>query len=177
MAIYLVRVHGDAYVSYDTPKEFDGCEGKVVLGEFDEEYVLTQDSEDSVQVMYMLSCIRTSFIELSKCDFALTIKFLRHIITDRGITMDPAKIKATFDWPPPSGTPVQCKAQPHVFLGLANFCRRPIDHFAGPAAPLNELTTQTSEWTWRIWCCVVTATCSRPHPNCCTHTQCFVTLL
>jgi hypothetical protein len=99
----------------------------------------------------VLSILRQhkSYNKLSKCDFALTaIKFLGHVITDKGTTMDPDKVKAILDWPPPSGTPAQCKTQLKGFLGLANVCRRPIDHFADKAAPLNELTAQTSEWSW-----------------------------
>ena len=62
------------------------------------------------------------YIKLSKCEFALTaIKFLGHVITDKGITMDPDKIKAITDWPVPSGTPahllVRLASALHVALG------------------------------------------------------------
>jgi len=89
------------------------------------------------------------YIKRSKCEFAVSaLKFLGHVISDKGITMDPDKVKAILDWPEPTGTPAQCKTQLKGFLGLANFNRRMVDHFAEPAAPLNALTADKTEWIW-----------------------------
>jgi len=89
------------------------------------------------------------FIKHSKCTFAMTsINFLGHVISDKGITMDPSKTKAILEWPDPTGTPAQCKTQLKGFLGLANFHRRMVHHFAEPAAPLNALTAEKTEWVW-----------------------------
>jgi len=78
------------------------------------------------------------------------IKFLGCTVTHKGITIDPSKIKAIIDWPPPSGPAAQSKTQLRAFLGLANFNQRWVDHFAEPAAPLNELelTSEKVEWKW-----------------------------
>eukprot|EP00983_Pelagomonas_calceolata_P032893 1030281-Pelagomonas_calceolata.AAC.1 len=65
------------------------------------------------------------YIKRSKCEFAVSaLRFLGHVISDRGITMDPDKAKAVLEWPEPAGTPAHCKTQLKGFLGLANFNRR-----------------------------------------------------
>ncbi len=99
----------------------------------------------------VLSLLRQKmlYIKRSKYEFAVNeIKFLGCIATHKGISIDPLKIKAIIDWPPPSGPPAQCKTQLRAFLGLANFNQRCVNHFAEPAAPLNELTSEKAEWKW-----------------------------
>ena len=60
------------------------------------------------------------FVNRFKCTFAMTsISFLDHVISDKGITMDPSKTKAILEWPDPTGTPAQCKTQLKKFLGLS----------------------------------------------------------
>lgn len=89
------------------------------------------------------------YIKRSKCAFALTsINFLGHVISDKGISMDPSKVQAILEWPEPSGSPAQCKTQLKGFLGLTNFHRRMVNHFAEPAAPLNAPPAEKAEWVW-----------------------------
>lgn len=89
------------------------------------------------------------FIRSSNCAFGVTsISFLGHVLSDKGITLNPAKVKAILDWPESSGTPAQKKTQLETFLGLPDFHRRMVDHFADPVAPLNALTAENFEWGW-----------------------------
>eukprot|EP00983_Pelagomonas_calceolata_P039705 1137302-Pelagomonas_calceolata.AAC.2 len=97
----------------------------------------------------VLSLLRQNqlYIKGSKCEFGVNfIKFLGCVVTDKGIAMDPDKIKAILEWPVPTGTPAQCKAQMRGFLGIASFHSRWVDHFAGPAAPFIALTIEKAEW-------------------------------
>eukprot|EP00983_Pelagomonas_calceolata_P073554 1152171-Pelagomonas_calceolata.AAC.13 len=73
----------------------------------------------------------------------------RCVVADKGIGMDLDEIKAILDWPVSSATPVQYETQMRRFLGLANFHSRWVDTFAGPAAPLNALTTEKADWEKR----------------------------
>jgi hypothetical protein len=64
-----------------------------------------------------------------------SINFLGHVISDKGITMDPSKTKAILEWPDPTGTPAQCKTQLKGFLGLANFHRKMVITLLSPPLP------------------------------------------
>ncbi|GJX77412.1 retrotransposon-related protein [Tanacetum coccineum] len=71
----------------------------------------------------------------SKCVFgAGELEYLGHIISARGVKMDPKKLLAVRDWPEP-------KNQRHVrgFLGLARYYRHFIRGYASLTAPLSDL--------------------------------------
>eukprot|EP00833_Pecoramyces_ruminatium_P008145 jgi/Orpsp1_1/1182177/evm.model.c7180000080193.1 len=88
------------------------------------------------------------YAKLSKCEFSTTkTTFLGHVISDKGISMDPNKVKAIMDWPIPSNiTEVQS------FLGLCNYYRRFIKNFAEIAKPLHNLTRKNVEYQWSEEC-------------------------
>ena len=75
------------------------------------------------------------FIKLSKCIFdALEIKFVRFIVGQKGISMDPGCIKIVVEWPlPKSFKDIQ------KFLGFANFYHCFIDAFSRVAAGLSDM--------------------------------------
>jgi hypothetical protein len=55
------------------------------------------------------------YVKFSKCDFWLKeVSFLRHIITDGGISVDPAKVEDVLKWKPP-----RTVKEIRSFLGLA----------------------------------------------------------
>lgn len=61
--------------------------------------------------------------------------YLGHIISANGVQVDPEKIKAIQDWPPPTNL-----SQLNGFFGLCGFYRRPVKGFSQVAAPLTDLT-------------------------------------
>ena len=63
-----------------------------------------------------------------------------------GVTPSPEKTKVIRDWPTPS-----CSKDVRSFLGLVNFFRRFIPHFADVAHPLTSLTSLTSKTTQFVW--------------------------
>lgn len=108
-------------------------------------------SEHVEHVRQILHTMRANklYAKLSKCHFARnTVLHLGHTLSKDGITLDPAKLTAVRQWPPPSGTPKQCRTQLLSFLGLCNFYRRMINRFSHIALPLTSLLPETAQWTW-----------------------------
>jgi RNase H-like domain found in reverse transcriptase len=70
------------------------------------------------------------------------VEYLRLIVENGQVQMDPVKTNAITDWPTPT-----TKKELQSFLGFMNFYRRFIKDFAKVAAPLNKLTGKT-DWIW-----------------------------
>ena len=66
------------------------------------------------------------YAKFSKCDFWMTsVTFLGHVISEKGISVDPKKVKAVQSWPrPTSVTEIQS------FLGLVGYYRRFVKDFS-----------------------------------------------
>jgi hypothetical protein len=75
------------------------------------------------------------FIKRSKCSFgAPSIAYLGHIISAAGVAMDPTKVAAIHDWPPPRSVRAV-----RGFLGLAGYYCRFVHNYDTVAAPLTTL--------------------------------------
>ena len=98
----------------------------------------TNKDEHERHVKLVLTCLREAglFAKLEKCLFNQNhVDFLGYIISDKGITMDPAKIRTILEWKTPESVrDVQC------FLGFANFYRCFIKGFSHLTLALTRLT-------------------------------------
>lgn len=71
-----------------------------------------------------------------KCYIAMSaVHYLGHIFSGAGMLPDVQKIRAIQDWPIPTTV-----KEVRIFLGLASYYRRHIQHFADISKPLNRLT-------------------------------------
>ncbi|GBG92577.1 hypothetical protein CBR_g56090 [Chara braunii] len=87
-------------------------------------------------------------VTLEKCKFFLTtISFLGHVVTDKGLQLEPQKVAAVRDAPVPS-TITQVRA----FLGLASYYRKFIKGFAAIAGPLTNLLRKDQSLIWTPEC-------------------------
>ena len=87
-------------------------------------------------------------LKTSKCNFCQKeVVFLGHIVSEEGISTDPAKVQAITSWPTPTS-----QRQVQQFLGLCNYYRRFIQDFATMAKPLHRLTEKTCEFQWSDQC-------------------------
>ena len=88
------------------------------------------------------------FAKFSKCEFWLSsVSFLGHVISDKGISMDPKKIEVVHDWKRPT-TVTKIRS----FLGLAGYYRRFVENFSKIAAPLTKLTQKNVKFVWSNAC-------------------------
>ena len=84
------------------------------------------------------------YAKFSKCEFWLKeVQFLGHIVNDKGIHVDPAKIESVKNWHTPK-TPTEIRS----FLGLAGYYRRFIKNFSRIAVPLTALTHKGKSFVW-----------------------------
>jgi hypothetical protein len=88
------------------------------------------------------------YAKFSKCDFWLKeVSFLRHIITDGGIAVDPSKVRVVLNWSPAKNVP-----EIRSFLELAGYYRRFIEGFSKIVKPLTTLLEKGKEFKWDEKC-------------------------
>ena len=72
---------------------------------------------------------------MQNCEFWLgEVSFLRHIVSEKGIRVDPKKIKVVIEWKPLRNVMEVCS-----FLGLAGYYRRFVKGFLMIEAPMMRL--------------------------------------
>jgi hypothetical protein len=75
------------------------------------------------------------YAKLDKCDFYQTeIQYLGHVISTKGIVVDPEKIKAIMEWPVPKDV-----ANIRSFMGITGYYRRFIEGFSKITYPITSL--------------------------------------
>ncbi|KAJ0927013.1 putative nucleotidyltransferase, Ribonuclease H [Helianthus annuus] len=102
------------------------------------------DHERHLRLILQLLQTEKLYAKLSKCEFWLKeVQFLGHVVNDKGIHVDPAKIEAVKNWHTPR-TPTEIRS----FLGLAGYYRRFIANFSRIALPLTTLTHKGKPFDW-----------------------------
>jgi len=82
--------------------------------------------------------------KLSKCEFWLRkVAFLGHVVSNKGVSVDPQKIEAVSNWPRPKN-PTEVRS----FLGLAEYYHRFVQNFSKIATPLTNLTKKVTRYEW-----------------------------
>ncbi|KAI5654941.1 hypothetical protein M9H77_32128 [Catharanthus roseus] len=75
------------------------------------------------------------------------VNFLGHVVTRKGITVDPAKVQAVTRWTPP-----KTLTEVRSFFGLAGYYQQFIKDCAKIAGPLTQLTRKDVEFKWLEKC-------------------------
>ncbi|MCI22044.1 RNA-directed DNA polymerase (Reverse transcriptase), partial [Trifolium medium] len=84
----------------------------------------------------------------NKCEFWLEeVKFLGHVISQGGVSVDQSKVEAVLNWEQPRSI-----TEVRSFLGLAGYYRKFIKSFAQIALPLTRLTLKDTPFVWDEEC-------------------------
>ncbi|KAI3825909.1 hypothetical protein L1987_07638 [Smallanthus sonchifolius] len=120
---------------------------KFVIVFIDDILIYSKTKEDHEQhLRLILDLLKTEqlYAKFSKCDFWLKeVQFLGHVVNEKGIHVDPAKIEAVKNWKAPKN-PTEVRS----FLGLAGYYRRFISNFYKIAVPLTALTQKGKPYEW-----------------------------
>src|SRR4051812_19397264 len=88
------------------------------------------------------------YAKFSKCEFLLPeVTYLGHVISAKGIAVNPERFQAVLDWTPPESV-----KKVRSFLGLASYCRCFVENFSKVAKPLTELLKKEKKFEWTTKC-------------------------
>jgi hypothetical protein len=88
------------------------------------------------------------YAKFSKCAFWLEeIQFLGHVLSAKGIAVDPSKVKDILEWKPPTTV-----HQVRSFLGLAGYYHRFIPDFSKLVKPITSLLKNDTKFNWSSRC-------------------------
>ena len=88
------------------------------------------------------------YAKFKKCEFWLDrMVFLGHVVSSKGISVDPSKIEAVVNWSRPTNV-----GEIRSFLGLAGYYRRFVEGFSKIASPLTQLTRKNVKFQWSEEC-------------------------
>ncbi|WVZ89681.1 hypothetical protein U9M48_036053 [Paspalum notatum var. saurae] len=88
------------------------------------------------------------YAKFSKCAFWLKeVSFLGHILSEKGVAVDPSKVKDVLNWKQP-----ETVTEIRSFLGLAGYYRRFIKDFSKTAKPMTSLTKKNAKYVWSSNC-------------------------
>ena len=117
---------------------FRDCLDRFVIVFLDDILVYSKTAEEhAAHLETVLALLRKHelYAKQSKCQFfRQKIKFLGHVISSEGISVDDDKIKAIQDWPVPQNV-----GELRSFLGLAGYYRKFVPGFSKVALPLTLL--------------------------------------
>lgn len=95
------------------------------------------------QVLQVLK-LNKLYAKRSKCFFFMpSMKFLGHVISADGVSVDPAKIDVILSWPSPKDA-----SEMRSFLGLGNHFKRFVQGYSKLTAPLVELTKPSKSFDY-----------------------------
>ena len=128
-----------------------GLQWHITVLYLDDIIVYSRDFEEHLRNLSLVfDRLETTNLKLkaNKCYFfQKEVKFLGHVVSEKGIMTDPDKTKAVREWRIP-----QSVTELRSFLGFVSYYRRFIKDFAQIAKCLHELTKKNVQWKWTAEC-------------------------
>ncbi|XP_074270856.1 uncharacterized protein LOC141594763 [Silene latifolia] len=107
-----------------------------------------EEHEEHLRVVLQTLRENQLYAKLSKCEFWLEeVAFLGHVISKKGVSVDPSKIEAVTKWESPKNV-----AEIRSFLGLAGYYRRFVKDFSTIARPMTSLMRKEVRFVWDESC-------------------------
>ena len=107
-----------------------------------------EEHEDNLRIVLQVLRDHQLYVKFSKCEFWLTeVKFLGHVVSVSGVSVDPEKVEAVMSWEKPKSV-----FEIRRFLGLVWYYRRFIEDFSRLAAPMTRLTRKEVKYEWNDPC-------------------------
>jgi hypothetical protein len=112
-------------------------------------YSKTEEEHDE-HLRIVLQTLRKHklYAKFNMCDFyQREIQYLGHVISSKGIVVDPEKIKSIMEWPVPKDV-----ADIRSFMGITGYYRRFIEGFSNIAYPITSLQKKGIKFNWSQKC-------------------------
>ena len=107
-----------------------------------------EEHDEHLRLVLMKLREHRLYAKFSKCEFWLPeVTYLGHVISGKGIAVNPERVQAVLDWTPP-----ETVKQVRSFLGLASYCPRFVENFSKVAKPLTELLKKDKKFEWTPQC-------------------------
>ncbi|KAL4319614.1 hypothetical protein GQ457_18G008700 [Hibiscus cannabinus] len=120
---------------------------KFVIVFIDEILIYSRNKDklvEHLQIVLQTLRDRQLFAKFSKCEFWISeVAFLGHMISAKGIKVDPKKVQMILDWRPPRNV-----GKVRSFLGLVGYYIRFVKGFSAIALPLTKLLRKDQPFEW-----------------------------
>jgi hypothetical protein len=124
---------------------------KFVVVFIDEILIYSKSEEEhATHLRLILETLREHQLcaKFSKCEFWLKeVGFLGHVLSPRGVSVDPKKIQSIMNWEAPT---TQTKVR--GFLGLAGYYRKFVEGFSSISRPMTQLLKKENKFEWTPKC-------------------------
>jgi len=119
----------------------------IVVVYLDDILIFTKMEEEHERAVRRVLKVLTEhklFLHPEKCEFhRKQIEYLRLVISENKVEMDPVKVAGVRNWPTPEN-----RTNMQAFIGFVNFYRCFIWDFSTIARPLFDLTCSDKVWNW-----------------------------
>ena len=103
-----------------------------------------EEHEEHLRSVLQILKEKKLYAKFSKCEFWLEkVKFLEHVISNKGVLLDPTKVEVVLQW-----EPQKIVTEIRSFLGFAGYYIRFIEGFSKIALPLTQLTNKGQAFVW-----------------------------
>jgi hypothetical protein len=142
--MYFGLMNVPSYFMYLMNKVFMEYLYKFIVVFIDDILVYSKTEEEHMRLVLEKLKTNLLYAKFSKCEFWLIeIPFLRYIISTRGVSVDPSKVKDVLNWMLPTNV-----LEIRSFLGLVEYYRRFIHDFSKIAKSMTRLLEKSKTFEW-----------------------------